>query len=216
MRGNTMETTKTPKEKIRYAIMGGTFDPIHFGHLAAAETVRQKLNCQKIIFIPLGNPPHKKDRILSDSTHRYTMTILATNSNPYFEVSNIEVNRDGYTYTLNTITELNKYYGHDVELLFITGADALLEIETWYKVDELLKLCSFVAVTRPGYDKSMLEQKLQYLQSKYNSELHIIDVPGLNISSTDIRERIKAGASIKYLVPESVEQYIYNQGLFRE
>lgn len=216
MRGNRMETFEISKEKIRYAIMGGSFDPIHFGHLAAAETVRQKLNCQKVIFIPLGNPPHKKNRILSDSIHRYTMTVLAANSNPYFEVSNIEVNRDGYTYTLNTIAELNKYYGKEVELLFITGADALFEIETWYKVEELLKLCSFVAVTRPGYDKSMLEQKLQYLQSKYNSELHIIDVPGLNISSTDIRERIKIGASIKYLVPEVVEQYIFKHGLFRE
>lgn len=216
MRGNRMETFEISKEKIRYAIMGGSFDPIHFGHLAAAETVRQKLNCQKVIFIPLGNPPHKKNRILSDSIHRYTMTVLAANSNPYFEVSNIEVNRDGYTYTLNTIAELNKYYGKEVELLFITGADALFEIETWYKVEELLKLCSFVAVTRPGYDKSMLEQKLQYLQSKYNSELHIIDVPGLNISSTDIRERIKIGASIKYLVPDEVEQYIFKHGLFRE
>jgi nicotinate-nucleotide adenylyltransferase len=211
-----METSKISKTKVRYAIMGGTFDPIHFGHLAAAETVRQKLNCQKVIFIPLGNPPHKKNRVLSDSNHRYTMTVLATNSNPYFEVSGIEVNRDGYTYTLNTITELNNYYGNDVELLFIIGADALLEIETWYKAEELLKLCSFVAVTRPGYDKSMLEQKLLYLQSKYNSELHIIDVPGLNISSTEIRERIKADASIRYLVPEAVEQYIFKHGLFRE
>jgi nicotinate-nucleotide adenylyltransferase len=211
-----METFEISKEKIRYAIMGGTFDPIHFGHLASAETVRQKLNCQKVIFIPLGNPPHKKNRILSDAIHRYKMTVLATNSNPYFEVSNIEVNRDGYTYTLNTITELNKYYGKEVELLFITGADAILEIETWYKIKELLKLCSFVAVTRPGYDKSMLEQKLLYLQSKYKSELHIIDVPGLNISSTDIREMIKTGASIKYLVPEAVEKYIFEHGLFME
>ncbi|MDF2593019.1 MAG: nicotinate-nucleotide adenylyltransferase [Clostridia bacterium] len=216
MRGIRMETLNKPNEKLRYAIMGGTFDPIHFGHLAAAETVRQTLNCQKVIFIPLGNPPHKKNRILSDAIHRYTMTVLATNSNPDFEVSNIEVNRDGYTYTLNTIIELKKYYGNDVELLFITGADALLEIETWYKVEELLKLCSFVAVTRPGYDKLMLEQKLLYLQSKYNSELHIIDVPGLNISSTDIRERIKNGASIRYLVPEAVEQYILKHQLFKE
>ncbi len=144
------------------------------------------------------------------------MTILAATSNPYFEVSNIEVNRNGYSYTLDTIKELSECYGKEVELLFITGADALLEIETWYKVDELLKLCSFVAVTRPGYDKSKLEQKLLYLQSKYNSELHIVDVPGLNISSTDIRERIKKGASIRYLIPEAVEQYIFKHGIFRE
>lgn len=216
MRGNRMKTFEIAKERIRYAIMGGTFDPIHFGHLAAAETVRQKLNCQKVIFIPSGNPPHKKGRVLTDPIHRYLMTILAATSNPYFEVSNIEVNRNGYSYTLDTIKELSECYGKEVELLFITGADALLEIETWYKVDELLKLCSFVAVTRPGYDKSKLEQKLLYLQSKYNSELHIVDVPGLNISSTDIRERIKKGASIRYLIPEAVEQYIFKHGIFRE
>jgi nicotinate-nucleotide adenylyltransferase len=126
------------------------------------------------------------------------------------------MNRNGYTYTLDTIKELNKYYGKEVELFFITGADALLEIETWYKVEELLKQCSFVAVTRPGYDKSKLEQKLLYLKSKYNSELHIVDIPGLNISSTDIRKKVKEGASIRYLVPEVVEQYITKHGLFRE
>ncbi|HYE10935.1 MAG TPA: nicotinate-nucleotide adenylyltransferase [Patescibacteria group bacterium] len=211
-----MKTFDTSEESIRYAIMGGTFDPIHFGHLAAAETVREKLNCQKVIFIPSGNPPHKKGRVLTDSIHRFTMTVLAVNSNPYFEVSNIEMNRNGYSYTLDTIKELNKYYGKKVELLFITGADALLEIETWHKVDELLRLCSFVAVTRPGYDKSKLEQKLLYLQSKYKVELHIVDVPGLNISSTDIRKRIQEGASIRYLVPDAVEQYIFKHKLYRE
>ncbi|MDF2890030.1 MAG: NadD [Clostridia bacterium] len=211
-----MSTFQSSEERIRYAIMGGTFDPIHFGHLAAAETVREKLNCQKVIFIPSGNPPHKKGRVLTDSIHRYTMTVLAANSNPYFEVSNIEMNRNGYSYTLDTIKELNKYYGKKVELLFITGADALLEIETWHKVDELLRLCSFVAVTRPGYDKSKLEQKLLYLQSKYNVELHIVDVPGLNISSTDIRKRVREGASIRYLVSDAVEQYVFKYELYRE
>lgn len=211
-----MKTFKVSSERIRYAIMGGTFDPIHLGHLTAAETVRQRLNCQKVIFIPSGNPPHKKGRVLTDPIHRYTMTVLAANSNPYFEVSNVEINRNGYTYTLDTIKELNKYYGKEVELLFITGADALLEIETWYKVDELLKLCSFVAVTRPGYDKTKLEQKLSYLKSKYAGELFIVDIPGLNISSTDIRDKVNEGSSIRYLVPEAVEQYIIKHGLYRE
>jgi nicotinate-nucleotide adenylyltransferase len=202
--------------KLRYAIMGGTFDPIHFGHLAAAEAVREKLNCQKVIFIPSGNPPHKKGRILSDPIHRYTMTVLAAYSNPYFEISDIEINRNGYSYTLDTIKQLQNYYGKDVELLFITGADALMEIDTWHKPGELLKLCKFVAVTRPGYDKARLEQKLSCLQSKYNNELFIVDVPGLNISSTDIRKRLTVGTSIKYLVPEAVEQYIYKHGLYKE
>jgi len=210
-----MEIYEFSKTRMRYAIMGGTFDPIHFGHLAAAEGVREKLNCQKVIFIPSGNPPHKKNRILTDSSHRYHMTELAAASNPDFEVSDIEINRNGYTYTLDTIKHLRKLYGEAVELLFITGADALLEIETWYKVEELLKLCGFVAVTRPGYDKSKLEQKLHDLQSKYNSELHIVDVPGLNISSTELRYRIQQDISIRYLVPEEIRAYINSHCLYR-
>jgi nicotinate-nucleotide adenylyltransferase len=209
---NNENTSKKP----RYAIMGGTFDPIHFGHLAAAEEVRQKLSCDKIIFIPSGNPPHKKERALTDATHRYAMTEMAVASNPNFEISSIEIKRNGYTYTLDTVKQLLDHYKNNVELFFITGADAMLEIETWYKVDELLSLCGFVAVTRPGYDKLRLEQKLEYLRSKYNSRLYIVDVPGLNISSTDIRKRAKEGSSIKYLVPEVVEEYIYANGLYKE
>lgn len=211
-----MNNIEKAPNKLRYAIMGGTFDPIHFGHLAAAEAVREELHCDKIIFIPSGNPPHKKMRALTDAKHRYAMTVMAVNSNPNFEVSSIEIGRNGYTYTLDTVKQLLDYYSSNVELLFITGADAILEVESWYKVEELLKLCSFVAVTRPGYDKSKLEKKLQYLQSKYNSRLYSIDVPGLNISSTDIRKRIKEGRSIKYLVPENIEQYIYKYKLYKE
>lgn len=211
-----MKTYELSKVKSKYAIMGGTFDPIHIGHLFAAEEVRVKLGCQKVIFIPSGNPPHKKEQVLTDSSHRYAMTLLATASNPNFEVSDIEIKRNGYTYTLDTVKKLKGYYGLDVELLFITGADALLEIETWYKVEELLKLCSFVAVTRPGYDKSKLEQKLAHLQSKYNSSLYIVDVPGLSISSTDLRSRVLQGTSIKYLVPENIENYIREHNLYRK
>lgn len=211
-----MNTLQAENGRQRYAIMGGTFDPIHFGHLAAAETVREVLQCQKVIFIPSGNPPHKTDRILTQAQHRYAMTVAATENNPYFEVSEIEIDRTGYTYTWDTINELEAYYKNQVELLFITGADALLEVETWYKAEEVLKHCSFAAVTRPGYDKSKLEQKLHDLQSKYGSSLFIVDVPGLNISSTDIRNRIKYGSSIKYLVPEAIEQYIAKHGLYKE
>ncbi len=211
-----METLESSGSRKRYAIMGGTFDPIHFGHLAAAEAVRENLYCQKVIFIPSGNPPHKTGRILTPSIHRYAMTSQAVSTNPYFEVSDIEMNRNGYTYTLDTIKELKTLYGEDIELLFITGADALLEIETWYKVDELLTQCSFVAVTRPGYDKTRLEQKLSELQSKYSGVFFIVDVPGLNISSTDIRNRIINHSSIRYLLPESVAQYIFENGLYKE
>lgn len=211
-----MNNIENISNKLRYAIMGGTFDPIHFGHLAAAEAVKEELHCDKVLFIPSGNPPHKKMRTLTDVKHRFTMTAMAVSSNPDFELSNIEISRNGYTYTLDTVKQLLDYYNNNVELIFITGADAILEVETWYKVEELLKLCSFVAVNRPGYEKSKLEQKLQYLQSKYNSRLYSIDVPGLNISSTDIRNRVKEGRSIKYLVPEEIEKYIYKYELYKE
>lgn len=211
-----MKNEGNDSSKLRYAIMGGTFDPIHFGHLAAAEEVRQKQCCDKIIFIPSGNPPHKKERTLTDVAHRYAMTKIAVASNSNFEVSSIEIDRTGYSYTLDTVKQLYDRLGDNIELFFITGADALLEVETWYKVDELLRLCKFVAVTRPGYDRSKLEQKLHDLQSKYGSEIWSIDVPGLNISSTEIRKRVSEGSSIRYLVPEEVEKYIYDNGLYKE
>jgi nicotinate-nucleotide adenylyltransferase len=211
-----METLESAASRNRYAIMGGTFDPIHFGHLAAAEAVREKLQCTKVIFIPTGNPPHKTHRIVTASKHRYAMASQAVSSNPYFEVSDIEIKRKGYTYTFDTIKELKRLHGNEIELLFITGADALLEIETWYKVKELLRQCSFVAVTRPGYDKTKLEQKLSELRSKYKGVFFIVDVPGLNISSTDIRARMIRGSSIRYLLPETVAQYIFEKGLYNK
>jgi nicotinate-nucleotide adenylyltransferase len=196
--------------------MGGTFDPIHYGHLVAAESARTELSLDRVIFIPAGNPPHKQAQFITDSEHRYLMSVLATSSNPHFEVSRIELDKDEVTYTVDTIRALNDIYGKDSDLYFITGADAVLELTTWYKLKELMALCRFIAVTRPGFDKSELEQKIGEISSKYNGEIICIEVPLLAISSTDIRDRVRCGKPIKYLLPESIEEYIEKKGLYKE
>lgn len=198
----------------RIGIMGGTFDPIHYGHLVAAEVARAEFGLNKVIFIPAGRPPHKQQKSITDPEHRYLMTVLATSSNPNFEVSRIEVDKDGLTYTFDTVKDLKRIYGEDSTIYFITGADAVLELLTWYKIGELLTLCKFIAVTRPGFDKRDLEQKIVEISSKYDGEIVCIEVPLLEISSTNIRERLRNGKTIKYLLPEAVEEYIEKNKLY--
>ena len=200
----------------RIGIMGGTFDPIHYGHLAAAEAARVEFGLSKVIFIPAGSPPHKQSQKISDAEHRYSMTALATSSNSGFEVSRLEVDKAGITYTFNTMKELRSIYGEAPAIYFITGADAVLELLTWYKIGELLTLCKFIAVTRPGFDIWKLEQKITEITSKYDGEIICLEVPLLEISSTDIRERIRNGKPVKYLLPEEVEAYIHRNGLYKE
>lgn len=200
----------------KIAIMGGTFDPIHYGHLVAAEAVRDELEIDKVIFIPTGRPPHKKSRGISHNEHRYLMTVLATVNNPYFEVSRLEIDRPGTTYTIDTIKELKEYCNKDTEIFFITGADAISEIFTWKNPEELLELCSFVAVTRPGYKKTKLRKMVSEIKEKFNNKLYFLEVPALAISSSQIRDRVKTDSSIKYLVSESVEDYIKKFSLYKE
>jgi len=201
---------------IKIGIMGGTFDPIHYGHLVTAEAVRAEFQLDKVIFVPAGNPPHKVKRNVTDKKHRYLMTILATVTNPHFEVSAIEIEREGYTYTIDTIREFKRIYGEKAELYFITGADAIMEIFTWKSADELLKLCVFVAATRPGFEKSLVDQKLEETKNIYGKQIYKVTVPSLAISSTDIRERVLEGRPIKYLLPESVERYIQKYKIYTE
>jgi nicotinate-nucleotide adenylyltransferase len=198
----------------RVGIMGGTFDPIHYGHLVTAEGVRATFDLDFVIFVPSGNPPHKKDYEVTDNRHRYLMTVLATVTNPYFEVSRIEIDREGYSYTIDTLESLRELFDSDTELYFITGADALLEILTWKKVDKLLGVCRFVAATRPGYEPTELKQKILTLKQAYGHEIYSVEVPAMAISSTDIRNRVRAKKPIKYLVPESVEYYIIKNRLY--
>lgn len=196
------------------AIMGGTFDPIHYGHLVTAEAVRYEYDVNQVIFMPTGHPPHKTDKIISHSEHRYLMSVLATAANPHFNVSRMEIDRKGTTYTIDTIKNFKKQYGDETELYFITGADALHYIFTWKNAEELLKLCTFVAVTRPGYKKEKLVQKIETINNYFESKIHFLEVPALSISSTDIRNRVQQGRPIKYLVPEAVENYIYKFQLY--
>jgi len=144
------------------------------------------------------------------------MTALATSSNSGFEVSRLEVDKAGITYTFDTMKELRNIYGEAPAIYFITGADAVLELLTWYKLGELLTLCKFIAVTRPGFDICKLEQKIAEITSKYDGEIICLEVPLLEISSTDIRERIRSGKPVKYLLPEEVEAYIHKNGLYKE
>ncbi len=198
------------------AIMGGTFDPIHNGHLVTAEAVRHRFNVDRVVFMPAGQPAHKADKKVTHNEHRYLMTVLATMRNENFEVSRIEIDRPGLTYTIDTIEALKKMCRNDVRLYFITGADAIHQIMTWKEPERLLTLCDFVAVTRPGYDRTKLFADIGEIREKYESRIHYMEVPALAISSSDIRQRARKGEPIKYLLPQEVEDYIYKFRLYQE
>lgn len=198
----------------KIGLMGGTFDPIHYGHLVLAEQVRTRFDLDMVYFIPVGIPPHKQEKRITDSRHRYFMTLLATITNPCFEISKIEIENNDISYTVNTIKKFKETVAKDSELYFITGADAIYELETWKNVKELLSLSNFIAASRPGIDENKLKEKIKCLNEKYNGNIILTSVPALAISSTDIRERIKEGKSIKYIIPESVEYYIYKNNLY--
>lgn len=195
--------------------MGGTFDPIHYGHLVAAEGARYQFKLDKVVFIPAGRPPHKMAHEISPARHRIMMTLLAIQSNPYFTFSSIEVERPGPSYTVDTVHDMRRCFP-DAEIYFITGADAVLEILNWRRVEELLSLCFFVAATRPGFRLENLQQRLGALPEHLLRRIYTMEVPALAISSTDIRRRVREGRPIKYLLPETVERYIYRAGLYRD
>ena len=199
----------------RIAIMGGTFDPIHYGHLVTAEAVRHEYNIERVLFVPAGQPAYKKAEQVSHSEHRYLMTVLATAANPAFHVSRTEIDREGVTYTIDTIKQLKRLCGKDTKIYFITGADAVHQILSWKKSEELLKLCSFIAVTRPGYNTQTLREHVASIKQKYETRLHFLEVPALAISSSDIRKRVGAGKPATYLLPAEVERYILKTGLYQ-
>ena len=196
----------------RVGIMGGTFDPVHYGHLVTAEAAREWYSLQEVVFVPSGHPPHKTAGTVSDFWSRYQMAVLATATNPFFEVSRMEYERGGHSYTVDTVRAFRQLYGDGTELFFVTGADAILEIIEWKQPEELLAMCRFIAATRPGYD---LRQLNALLGEYFSGSVSILEIPAPSISSSDIRERVRRGASIKYLVPEAVEAYIVENGLYR-
>jgi len=192
-------------------IMGGTFDPIHFGHLAAAEEARVRFQLARVIFIPNGRPPHKPDYVPSPAGQRYDMVRLATAANPAFEPSRIEIDRPGPSYSVDTLRALRRQLGEDTRFYFIAGADALLEMLTWRDPERLAEVCEFVAVSRPGYDLRQLREKLP---ANLLARMHMLEVPGVHISSTELRRRAAAGLSLRYLTPYPVVRYIAAHKLY--
>lgn len=199
--------------------MGGTFNPIHHGHLVTAAEALNQFKLGKVIFIPSGDPPHKDYREEEIAEHRYLMTVIATSSNSNFFVSRVEIDRKGKSYTIDTLKELKNIYGMSTEFFFITGADAILEILTWKKTEEIINLCYMIAATRPGYNLLKLEELKKDLSRRTNnnvdSKILTMEVPALAISSTVIRARIRSKRPIDYLVPEGVSNYILKHGLYR-
>lgn len=199
----------------RIGIMGGSFNPIHYGHLMLAEQIRTQYALDKIIFIPVGIAAHKANNLRETRTERYHMTALAIESNPFFEVSNYELKREEISYSVETIRHLRQSLDASDSLYFITGADAIILLDSWYHSEELCQYVTFVAATRPGVDIEEFESKIEALHLKLNAKIEMCFIPALAISSTDIRTRVSEGKSIKYLLPESVEAYIYEKGLYR-
>jgi nicotinate-nucleotide adenylyltransferase len=193
-------------ERKRLGVMGGTFDPIHHGHLVAASEVQFWFHLDEVVFVPTGQPWQKSERKVSPAEDRYLMTVIATASNPRFSVSRADIDRPGPTYTVDTLRDLRSLRGPEWELYFITGADALEQILSWRDLDELFELAHFIGCTRPGHtlsDAGLPEGKVT-----------LVEVPALAISSTECRQRVSDGEPIWYLVPDGIVQYITKRQLY--
>lgn len=189
----------------RVGVMGGTFDPIHHGHLVAASEVAAVLSLDEVIFVPTGNPWQKANKQVTAPEHRYLMTVIATASNPRFTVSRVDIDRQGPTFTIDTLTDLRAERPND-ELFFITGADAMSQIITWKDAHKMWDLATFVAVTRPGHELTVPEEA--------QGRVRVIEIPAMAISSTDIRDRARNDLPVWYLVPDGVVQYINKYSLY--
>ena len=194
----------------RVGVMGGTFDPVHHGHLVAASEVQAWFDLDEVVFVPTGDPWQKSDRVVSPAEHRYLMTVIATASNPRFTVSRVDIDREGPTYTIDTLRDLHEQRPGD-DLYFITGADALADIFTWRSADDLFALAQFVGCTRPGHE--MDEATLAAIPAE---RVTMVEIPALAISSTDCRSRIRRGEPIWYLVPDGVVQYVAKHHLYEK
>ncbi len=192
----------------RIGVMGGTFDPVHNGHLVAASEVAYRFNLDKVLFVPTGQPWQKAGKHVTKAEDRYLMTVIATASNPRFSVSRVDIDRPGPTYTIDTLRDIKSLHP-DAELFFITGADVMSSIMTWHNWEETLELAHFVGVTRPGYELSE-----QMLPQDRRDSVTLIDVPAMAISSTDCRDRSARGEPVWYLVPDGVVQYIAKNDLY--
>jgi nicotinate-nucleotide adenylyltransferase len=204
-RGATMPRMDLARRRI--GIMGGTFDPIHHGHLVAASEVADRFALDEVVFVPTGQPWQKGDIDVSPAEDRYLMTVIATASNPRFNVSRVDIDRTGDTYTVDTLRDLREVYGEAADLYFITGADALEKILSWKDAEQIFSMAHFIGVTRPGFELSDAHLPADTVS--------LVQVPAMAISSTDCRTRVAAGKPVWYLVPDGVVQYIAKRHLYR-
>jgi nicotinate-nucleotide adenylyltransferase len=197
----------------RLGILGGTFDPIHHVHLVAAEESRYQLELELVLFVPAGTPPHKPERPISPAPQRVSMLELALAGKPYFGISRVDVDRPGPCYTVDTLELLRTEWGPSPLLFFIEGADSLVDMAKWYRPQRLIELCELAVVERPGVEVDLagLEARLPGLRER----LHWVQMPRLEISSSDLRTRVRTGRPISYLVPPAVEAHIQEHGLYR-
>ncbi|MBQ6522967.1 MAG: nicotinate-nucleotide adenylyltransferase [Atopobiaceae bacterium] len=201
-----------PERTYRLGIMGGTFDPIHNGHLVAAEQAFDDLGLDLVVFMPAGRPAFKLDKKVTSGEDRYAMTLLATSDNPHFTASRFEIDREGVTYTADTLRLLHGIYPDNVRFYFITGADAIADIVTWRDAADIARLARIVAATRPGYDLSHAQKVIE--ESGLPFDVTYLEIPALAISSTYLRMRAELGQSLRYLTPDTVTGYIRKHGLY--
>lgn len=211
-RGDLPLLGQDPTRTYRLGIMGGTFDPIHNGHLVAAEQAFDDLNLDVVVFMPAGRPAFKQDKRVTSGDDRYAMALLATSDNPHFVASRFEIDREGITYTADTVELLREIYPDNVELYFITGADAIADIVRWRDAGRIAVNAHLVGATRPGYDLSRAREVIA--SSPYDFHVTYLEVPALAISSSYLRGRVKAGQSLRYLTPDSVTGYIHKHHLY--
>ncbi|MFR6152031.1 MAG: nicotinate-nucleotide adenylyltransferase [Peptoniphilus sp.] len=197
----------------KYGIFGGSFNPIHYGHLMICEYIKEEMGLDKVIFIPTGNPPHKELEL--SAKDRYEMVRLAISPNPDFEISDIETTRVKKSYTVDTIRELKKIYKEE-KLYFLIGLDSLFQLKTWMKIGDLSQEIEFVVALRPGYlDKEEVNKEIDFLRENFGTKINLIKTPLYEISSTDLRDRIREGKSLRYLIPKKVLDYIEESGFYK-
>lgn len=197
----------------KYGIFGGSFNPIHYGHLMICEYIKEEMGLDKVIFIPTGTPPHKELELSAED--RYEMVRLAISPNPDFEISDIETTRVKKSYTVDTIRELKKIYKEE-KLYFLIGLDSLFQLKTWMKIGDLSQEIEFVVALRPGYlDKEEVNKEIDFLRENFGTKINLIKTPLYEISSTDLRDRIREGKSLRYLIPKKVLDYIEESGFYK-